>query len=71
MGIARAYIAKLLSTVDELEDAVKSLSEKIAVLNERADRVKAIDHILAIHDRKIAGLEATVYGSRKSIEVPA
>lgn len=64
MMIARAYIGKLLKTVDTLEVAVSKLEMTIAVLGVRGEAVGELERGQKEHDIKIAKLEAIVYGGR-------
>lgn len=71
MMIARAYISKLLKTVDTLEDTVSKLGTTLAVLGVRAETVATLERGQKEHDIQLARLEALVYGTRNKGNVPS
>ncbi len=66
MAVARAYIGKLLHTVDTLEETVAKLTTTLAVLGVRAEAVTQLEAGQKMHDIQIAKLEAVLYGRDKS-----
>lgn len=70
MMIARAYVGKLVKTVETLEDTVSKLGTTLAVLGARAEMVTTLERGQKEHDIQLARLEALVYGARNKGILP-
>jgi hypothetical protein len=63
LALARAYIAKMIKTVETLDETVQHLTNTISVLGVRVDEIGHLKKTVQTHDRQIATLEAIVRSS--------
>lgn len=60
MTLARAYITKLIKTVETLDSTVGALKTEVAVLKARVDIGERVQAAIQDHEKRIAMLEGRI-----------
>lgn len=66
IAFAGAFLKKSFQTLDELVVKIGEIKEQLAGIVVKLANLEISDEMLREHDRKIAGLEAVVYGDNWS-----
>lgn len=64
--LLRYFITKTLRDISIALDRIDDLAKELAIVVVKLERIDRDNLMLHDHDRKIAGLESAIYGSRKS-----
>jgi len=65
-AVSSAFILKLVKDLERAVAKIDKISSDLASISARIESWDHAQHVIAIHDRKIAALENQVYGTRGS-----